>query len=139
MQPPIEIALDASLHHERVRSQHQRERTQDYVEGIYRLTEAGEPVRVSTLQNLFGVSHVTVIRALAQMEAAGLVCREDRIISLSEEGRALAIRCYERHALVEAFLIKLGVSGEIAAADAEGIEHHLSGATLEAMKQFLET
>jgi DtxR family manganese transport transcriptional regulator len=39
---------------------------------------------------------------------------------------------------VREFLIALGVAAEIAEADAEGIEHHVSHATLEAFRHFLE-
>jgi DtxR family manganese transport transcriptional regulator len=42
----------------------------------------------------------------------------------------------ERHQIVESFLCSIGVSVETARMDAEGIEHHVSPETLEAMKRF---
>ena len=59
-------------------------------------------------------------------------------IELTEAGRQMASLALERHQLVESFLLKLGVSESSAAADAEGIEHHLGEETLKAMRRFLE-
>lgn len=123
--------------HEQVRGQHRDERSEDYVEAIYRLRREHRSSRVVDLQNVFGVSHVTVIRAVEKMETDGLVQRTAEGIDLTREGTLLAEYCFERHQRVEAFLRKLGVSAETAAHDAEGIEHHLSEETLGAMKRFL--
>jgi len=60
---------------------------------------------------------------------------EDRWIAL---GRALAEQSRSRHALVLEFLRTLGVPEESARLDAEGIEHHVSNDTLEAMRRFLD-
>ena len=42
-----------------------------------------------------------------------------------------------KHAIVENFLLALGVSQETARIDSEGIEHHVSTETLRAMAKFL--
>lgn len=123
--------------HRVVRRQHRNERTEDYVEAIYRLKEDGEKVRIVSLQSIFGVSHVTVIRALERLEQEGLIRRGKEGIELREKGRLLAISCYERHRTVEKFLRRLGVSKESARRDAEGIEHHLGEETLRAMENFI--
>ncbi|MFP4281376.1 MAG: iron dependent repressor, metal binding and dimerization domain protein [Opitutales bacterium] len=126
-------------HHQRVRRQHQRELTQDYVEAIFSLAAQQEIVRVVDLQGVFGVSHVTVIRSLGRLEEQGLVRRPQRgQVELTQDGRALAEASYARHQLVTRFLRRLGVTESAAAADAEGIEHHLGKETLEAMRRFLE-
>lgn len=126
-------------HHERVRQQHQREIAQDYVEAIFSLSREGGAVRVVDLQGVFGVSHVTVIRTLGRLEERGFVARPSRgQIELTEQGRRVAEQSYTRHQLVRSFLLKLGVSEAQAAADAEGIEHHLGAETLEAMRRFVD-
>jgi len=53
-------------------------------------------------------------------------------------GRALAEESKARHELVLAFLLRLGVSAEVAEIDAEGIEHHVSAETLGCMRAYLE-
>jgi DtxR family transcriptional regulator, manganese transport regulator len=56
---------------------------------------------------------------------------------LTETGHRLAVQSRERHHLVEAFLLSLGVSPEAARCDAEGIEHHVSRETLDAFARTL--
>ena len=129
----------SAARHQRVRRQHQRELAQDYVEAIYSMSREGGSVRVVDLQAVFGVSHVTVIRALGRLEEQDFVRRPGRgQIELTTRGRSMAEKAYLRHQLVEAFLVKLGVPSTVAAADAEGIEHHLGDETLAAMKRFIE-
>lgn len=71
------------------------------------------------------------------MQRDGLVKSEPyRSIFLTDAGEALAQHCRERHQLVVDFLKRLGVPDEIAARDAEGIEHHVSEETLRAMARF---
>lgn len=132
-----EGGLGASAH-ERVRRQHLKERAQDYVEAIYRLERSGTAARVVDLQAVFSVSHVTVLRALEKLEGEGLVGRQPQGLELTAKGRQLAEACFERHELVEAFLRSIGVSAAAASHDAEGIEHHLGGETLEAMRRHLK-
>jgi DtxR family manganese transport transcriptional regulator len=60
-----------------------------------------------------------------------------RSIFLTPAGRALAAHAKNRHQTVVAFLEALGVPLADARADAEGIEHHVSPATLSAMNKFL--
>ncbi len=124
--------------HRMVRGQHREERTEDYVEAVYRMERKGSSTRVVDLQRVFAVSHVTVIRAVEKLEAEGLLQRGASGIGLTRKGRILGLRCYERHRLVEQFLVSLGIPEETAARDAEGIEHHLSPETLQAMRDQIE-
>jgi len=61
-----------------------------------------------------------------------------RPVELTPEGAKLAKRVKERHTIVLAFLIELGVDKANAEIDSEGIEHHVGTKTLAAMKRFLE-
>jgi len=127
----------AARNHKRVRRQHQSEITQDYVEAIYRLKEEGKGTRVTDIQDVFGVSHVTVIRTLARLEEADLLVKKQGSVALTEQGKEIAIRAYRRHNLVMRFLLSLGVSERTAAADTEGIEHHISDETVQAIEDYL--
>jgi DtxR family manganese transport transcriptional regulator len=87
-----------------------------------------------------GVSHVTVTKTIARLQKAGFVRSEPyRSIFLTSVGDDLARRSEERHRLVVAFLRKLGVNAADAETDAEGIEHHVSEATMSAIRVFVET
>jgi hypothetical protein len=68
-----------------------------------------------------------------------LLGRPYRAIFLTDAGRRLAEEARERHRLVAAFLVSIGVSAETAHHDAEGIEHHVSDETLSAFKRFLSS
>ncbi len=101
------------------------------------ILEKGQ-ARVKDLQGIFGVSHVSVIRALKRIEERGLIMREARKgYKLTASGKRMAKESAERHGLVVNFLKVLGVSASQSEADAEGMEHHLSRETLVAMKEFL--
>lgn len=134
----VNVSKEAAQIHKRVRRQHQSEITQDYVEAIYRLKTEGRTTRVTDIQDVFGVTHVTVIRTLVRLEKAELLVKEQGSVSLTEKGLEMAVHAYRRHNLVMEFLLSLGVSEEIAHADTEGIEHHLSDETIEAMENLLK-
>lgn len=112
---------------------------EDYVELIADLQEAYGEVRVTEVARRLGVSHPTAIKAVARLKRADLVAsRPYRSLFLTEAGAAMAARVRTRHLLVLEVLLALGVPAEAASADAEGIEHHVSDATLEAFKLFLK-
>jgi len=135
----VSFSKQAARNHKRVRRQHQTEITQDYVEAIYRLRSEGKGTRVTDIQDVFGVSHVTVIRTLARLEDAELVVKLQGSVTLTIKGEEIAIKAYRRHNLVMDFLLSLGVSEKTASADAEGIEHHLSDETMQAIESFLNS
>ena len=134
--------LKDSLHpqsHESVRRDHSRELAEDYVEAIQQIKMQGTSPRITDLQNVFGVSHVTVIRTLKRLEDQGLVSRSRKDgICLTATGVQLAKQSAKRHQLVFTFLKKLGVSETQARIDAEGLEHHFSEESLIALKNFLK-
>jgi len=122
----------------RVRQDHAREMAEDYAELVLELEEVGT-VRPVDLARGLGVSHVTVLRALERMVRDGFLLRDqDQGILLSETGLRLGEASRARHKLVVTFLECLGVPPEVAAEDAEGLEHHLSQVTLERMADWVE-
>ena len=122
------------------RRAHAQERAQDYVEAIADLIAEQGEARATEIARSLGVTHVTVIRTVQRLQREGLVkTLPYRSIFLTPAGRALAARARERHQTVVAFLEALGVPVAAARADAEGIEHHVSPATLAAMNKFLAT
>ncbi len=119
----------------RTRTDHATEVAEDYTELIAELMEEKGEARVGDMAEALGVTHVAVSRMLGKLRGAGLVQGDRRKpISLTEEGRAMAVRAKRRHEIVVAFLRSIGVPEAQAEADAEGIEHHCSVATLRAME-----
>ncbi len=77
-----------------------------------------------------------VIKTVGRLQRDGLVVTKPyRAIFLTDEGRRIAIWSRQRHELVVKFLLAIGVSKEVAYADAEGIEHHVSAETLAAFER----
>jgi DtxR family manganese transport transcriptional regulator len=111
---------------------------EDYVELIDDLqTDAGE-ARTTDIARRLGVTHPTAIKSIARLKALGLVVSQPyRSIFLTDAGRALAQRVRARHRLVVDLLVAVGVPRPVAEADAEGLEHHVSDATLHAFELFL--
>lgn len=115
------------------REEHASETAEDYVEAIADLAASHGEARVVDLARRLGVTHVTVNRTLARLQREGYVNAQPyRAIFLTERGQSLAQVCKHRHDTVVAFLLSLGVPQKTAEIDAEGIEHHVSPATLAA-------
>jgi DtxR family transcriptional regulator, manganese transport regulator len=121
------------------RAAHRDETAEDYVEAVAQLVAERGEARVKDLAVMMGVSHVTVTRIVSRLQKEGLLRTEPyRPISLTAEGRRLAERSRRRHETVLAFLLAIGVPRKQAEVDAEGIEHHVSDATVRAMKRVIE-
>ena len=113
---------------------------EDYVELIDDLLTSNGEARPTDVARRLGVSHATAIKTIARLKREGLATgRPYRGVFLTEEGQKLAARVRMRHRLVVDILLALGVPAEAAEADAEGIEHYVSEATLRAFAQFLES
>ena len=122
----------------RVRDAHQTEMAEDYVELIADLIEEKGEARVVDLSERLGVTKATVNNTIQRLQRDGFVTSQPyRSIFLTDKGRDLAASSRERHRLVREFLIALGIDAETADADAEGIEHHVSEATLAAFRKYL--
>lgn len=122
--------------HERTRRDHATETAEDYVEAIAEIVSARKTCRLVDLAQMFGVSHVTAHRIIERLKTEGLVLTEPyQPITLTPRGKRLARECRARHEIVFQFLFSLGIDEETAASDAEGIEHHVSPATLKRFKE----
>jgi len=124
---------------QRVRDAHQTEMAEDYVELIADLIDEKGEARVVDLAEGLGVTMPTVNSAIQRLQRDGLVTTKPyRAIFLTDRGHEMAVAARERHRLVVELLIALGVDATTAEVDAEGIEHHVSAATLAAFRAFVE-
>src|SRR3954470_15211556 len=112
---------------------------EDYVELISDLLADGGEARPTDIARRLGVAHATVIKTIGRLKREGLaVAKPYRGVFLTEAGEILAARVRARHRVVVDLLLAVGVPVEAAEADAEGIEHHVSDATLAAFAKFLK-
>jgi DtxR family transcriptional regulator, manganese transport regulator len=112
--------------------------SEDYVELISDLLADGGEARPTDIARRLGVSHATAIKTIGRLKREGLtVAKPYRGVFLTEAGERLAARVRARHRLVVDLLLAVGVPAEAAEQDAEGIEHHVSDASLAAFSRFL--
>jgi DtxR family manganese transport transcriptional regulator len=133
----VRVPSERSAPHRRTRRDHKTETAEDYVEAIAELLGERSTCRLTDLASRFSVSHVTAHRIVERLQHEGLIITEPyQPITLTPAGKRLAAKCRERHEIVYRFLLALGVDEQTAAIDAEGIEHHVSPATLKLFRQF---
>jgi len=112
---------------------------EDYVEIIADLLAREGEARPTDIARRLGVSHATAVKTVARLKRDGLVrAKPYRGVFLTETGEILARRVRERHEVVLAFLLAVGVPPEAAKLDAEGIEHYVSDETLAAFSRHLQ-
>jgi len=122
---------------ERTRRDHTLETAEDYVELIQTLIDESGEARAVDVATRLGISPVTVTQTVQRLVREGYVDTAPyKSLKLTEKGAALAAKAKERHEVVLGFLLALGISSEAAEHDAEGMEHHASEETLEAMRRF---
>ena len=121
----------------KVRRDHASETAEDYVEAIASIIEERGTCRVADLARLMRVSHVTVVKTVDRLVAAALVEKAPYgPATLTPAGARMARAARVRHERVLAFLRSLGIPEAVARRDAEGLEHHVSPATIDAMARF---
>jgi DtxR family manganese transport transcriptional regulator len=112
---------------------------EDYTELIADLIAVNGEARTTDIARRLGVAHPTASKTIARLKREGLAtARPYRGIFLTEAGLAMANSVRQRHRLVVDLLIAVGAPREAAEADAEGIEHYVSDATLRAFEGFLK-
>ena len=106
-----------------------------YLESIYVLSQKGGNVRSIDISEYMGYSKPSVSRAVSLLKSGGyIVMDKANFVSLTESGLEIAEKIYERHTVLTAMLVHMGVSEEIASEDACRMEHAISDETFEAIK-----
>ena len=117
---------------ERIRADHSLEITEDYIELISDLMKSTGEARAVDLASQLGVSKPTVNATIQRLQKDGFVSSKPyRSIFLTARRACQWSRA--RHKIVLDFLHAIGVPPDIAEADAEGIEHHVSEVTLKSL------
>ena len=109
-----------------------------YLETIYVLSKKSSYVRSIDVCEEMGYSKPSVSRAVGLLKEGGyLSVGAEGSLHLTELGKEIAEKTYERHTVLSKFFMYLGVSEESAAADACKIEHVISDETFAALKSYL--
>ena len=110
-----------------------------YLEAIYVLSKKLTLVRSVDVSEYLGYSKPSVSRAVGLLKAGEYITVEsDGGLNLTESGREIAEKIYERHTLLTALLMKVGVSEAVAVADACKLEHAISDESFQAIKNYTQ-
>ena len=114
------------------------ESAENYLETILILSRRKQFVRSIDIVNELNFSKPSVSVAMKHLRENGhIVMDEDGYITLTEAGNTIANSIYERHQVISALLMKLGVEDETAKEEACRIEHDISQDTFEKLKVWL--
>lgn len=108
--------------------------SEDYLEAMLMMREQHGYIRSIDIAEALGVTKPSVSYATKRLRENGYITMDkDSCISLTDAGREIAERIYERHRLLTAFFVQLGVDPAIAREDACKVEHDLSPETFDAL------
>ncbi len=109
-----------------------------YLETIYVLQEKKPFVRSIDIATEMNFSKPSISRAMGILKNNGyLTIASDGKITLTDEGLRIAKKTYERHNVLTAAFIKLGVNPITAEEDACRVEHVICDETFDAIKKFV--
>ena len=117
---------------------HLQESGEMYLETILILSKKPGAVRSVDVGEYMGYSKPSVSRAIGLLKGGGYVSvDDDGFLTLTDAGREIAEKIYERHEFLTKFLVHIGVDAETAAEDACKLEHNISDASFTALKDFV--
>ncbi|MBQ4105704.1 MAG: metal-dependent transcriptional regulator [Clostridia bacterium] len=111
-----------------------------YLETILILSNEHPTVRSLDVAEYRNFSKPSVSRAMKLLRDGGYITVDkDGYLHLTEIGREMAEKIYDRHRVLEQFLMNLGVDEDTASQDACRMEHVISDTTLTAIKNYLDS
>ena len=113
-----------------------QESAENYLETILVLGNQKPHVRSIDVVNEMNFSKPSVSVAMKNLRENGYIrMDENGYITLTDAGRVIAEKIYERHTLLSSWLIRLGVDEKTAQEDACRIEHVISAESFAAIKR----
>ena len=111
---------------------------EDYLETILIIEKKLPAVRSVDVANEMEFKKSSVSVAMKHLYERGFITVNPvgRYIELTDSGRSIAEKIYERHNLLTKWFVELGVDKEVAVEDACRIEHEISNQSFEALKEF---
>lgn len=117
---------------------HQSE--EDYLENILILSETKPNIHSIDIVNYMNFSKPSVSVAMHKLKDKGLITMDQNgIIRLTDSGKLIAEKTYEKHRVLSSFLMNLGVSEDVALEDACEIEHIISDESFSKIKEFYKS
>lgn len=115
------------------------ESAENYLETILILSNKLPVVRSVDVANELDFKKSSVSIAMKNLKSNGYITVTDAgFIYLTESGREIAEKVYERHRFISSWLISLGVPEDIATEDACKMEHIISNESYAAIKDYIK-
>ena len=109
---------------------------EDYLEAILILQKKSGMVRSVDLARHMGFSKPSISHAVGVLKDGGFVTVDgEGYLHLTETGREVAVKIYERHCVLTSGLINLGVDPEQAEQDACRMEHVVSDESFQKLRE----
>jgi Mn-dependent DtxR family transcriptional regulator len=119
-------------------NEYSNETTQKYLEAILILSKSKPVVRSVDISRKLNRSKSCVSLTVRNMLDSKLITiTEEGYIYLTDTGRSIAEAIYERHEVLNNWLVSIGVDNDTAEKDASRIKHYISDDSLEAIKRIL--
>ncbi len=111
---------------------------ENYLETILVLGKKGDVRSIDIVRDM-SLSKPSVSRAMGILKKNGYIEIDKKgYISLTESGRDIAEKIYERHLVLTRWLMSIGVPEEIASEDACKLEHAISAESFDKLKEHLD-
>lgn len=115
---------------------HLQESGEMYLETIYILSKKSDAVRSLDVAEYMNFSKPSVSRAVGLLKAGKFLTVDGHgYLHLTDLGRDVAVKIYERHVILSDVLMRLGVDEKTATEDACKMEHIISDRSFEAIKR----
>lgn len=112
--------------------------SEDYLETILMLSEQLPVVRSIDIATHLNFSKPSVSVAMKHLKETGKITMSSAgYITLTEEGKEIAEKVYERHRVLSSMLVSLGVNPEVANEDACEMEHVISEESFRAIQNHI--
>lgn len=111
---------------------------EDYLEAVLILEQKKGSARSVDVAEQLGVSKPSVSRAVSLLKDGGFLRAEDNYLYLTDEGREIAEKIYEKHCYFRRRLIDAGVDEMTAEKEACMMEHSLSDESFDKLKRSTE-
>jgi len=112
---------------------------QDYLEQIHRLIGSKGYARVADIAAALEIAPASVTTMIQRLDMEGLVVYEKyRGVVLTADGQDIAEEVVKRHEVLARLLRSFGLDEKTIYQDVEGMEHHISKATLRVLITIVE-
>jgi Mn-dependent DtxR family transcriptional regulator len=112
---------------------------EDYLEQIHNLIEGKGYARVVDIAKNLGISQASVTNMIQRLDAEGYVVYERyRGVVMTDSGKKIGKEIARRHEVLTRLLTSFGLDAATVHEDVEGMEHHISRATLDVLTLLME-